>query len=179
MKGWRFRRDESISSSGSEMILEFEFVLAGAASGHPNEEFSLEFPNRARVTAEPPCPPHRPCPKEVIAAPPLGGGPRLVGMRYPPLAVSARIHGTVELSCKVSETTNMVPSCQPESGHPLLTIAALECVRLWRFGLNFPVRLVFRFGLTDRIVHQHARTYFAFELPNLVEITSDQLHLQP
>ena len=72
---------------------------------------------------------------------------RQVRPRYPPLAVQARIQGTVILEATISEL-GLVEDLRVIKGHPLLTERALEAVRQWRYKptvLNgMPVRVVTR-----------------------------------
>jgi protein TonB len=51
---------------------------------------------------------------------------------YPPLAVSARISGTVRLVAIIGQEGG-IRNLQVISGHPLLTQAALDAVRQWRY----------------------------------------------
>lgn len=73
---------------------------------------------------------------------------------YPPLAISIRLQGEVELDC-VIDTTGRVQEVRPLSGHELLVPAAVEAVRQWVYtptlldGVPVPVILnvKVRFGL--------------------------------
>lgn len=65
--------------------------------------------------------------KAVSAPPPV----------YPPLAMRARIEGTAVVFVVVG-TDGTVEVAEPASGHPLLSEAAVEAVRRWRFA---PTRL--------------------------------------
>lgn len=51
---------------------------------------------------------------------------------YPPLALQARITGTVELNITIASTGN-VESIEVVNGHPLLTKAAVDSVHLTQF----------------------------------------------
>ncbi|HEY4899625.1 MAG TPA: energy transducer TonB [Terriglobales bacterium] len=51
---------------------------------------------------------------------------------YPPLAVQARIQGTVVLQAVIAKD-GTVQDLRVISGHPLLVQAALEAVKLWRY----------------------------------------------
>jgi len=55
---------------------------------------------------------------------------------YPSLAASARIQGKVELQLTAEPVTGEVRSVSALSGHPLLTPAALETAKQWRFEPN-------------------------------------------
>jgi protein TonB len=51
---------------------------------------------------------------------------------YPPLAMQARIQGTVLLQAVVAKD-GTVQDLRVVSGHPLLVKAALDAVKLWRY----------------------------------------------
>jgi protein TonB len=51
---------------------------------------------------------------------------------YPPLAVQARISGTVRLAAVIGRDGS-IQNLRVVSGHPLLTAAALDAVRQWRY----------------------------------------------
>jgi protein TonB len=51
---------------------------------------------------------------------------------YPPIAKTARIQGTVILHAIISKTGN-IENLQVVSGHPMLTAAALDAVRQWKY----------------------------------------------
>ncbi len=51
---------------------------------------------------------------------------------YPPLARSARIQGSVELSALISKQ-GTIENLQVRSGHPMLVSAAVNAVRQWRY----------------------------------------------
>jgi len=52
--------------------------------------------------------------------------------RYPPIAVSAHIQGTVVLNAIISKTGE-IENLTVASGHPMLVPAAIEAVRQWRY----------------------------------------------
>jgi protein TonB len=52
--------------------------------------------------------------------------------KYPPLAHSARVQGTVELQAIISRT-GTIENLQVISGHPMLVAAAVDAVRQWRY----------------------------------------------
>lgn len=52
--------------------------------------------------------------------------------KYPMIAKSARVQGTVELSAVISKTGE-IQNLQVVSGHPVLVPAALEAVKQWRY----------------------------------------------
>ncbi|OYW10413.1 MAG: hypothetical protein B7X34_04585 [Acidobacteriia bacterium 12-62-4] len=87
------------------------------------------------VETKPPAPPPaEPTPKRIS----VGGtvqAARLVRQvtpAYPPLAKSARIAGTVRLEAVIGPDGS-VQQLRAVSGHPLLTKAALDAVREWRY----------------------------------------------
>jgi len=57
---------------------------------------------------------------------------RLVKPAYPPLAVQAHISGTVRLAAIISRD-GLIQNLQVVSGHPLLTTAAVDAVKQWRY----------------------------------------------
>ena len=57
---------------------------------------------------------------------------RQVKPAYPPLAVQAHISGTVRLAAVISRD-GFIQNLQVVSGHPLLTTAAVEAVKQWRY----------------------------------------------
>jgi periplasmic protein TonB len=57
---------------------------------------------------------------------------RQVKPSYPPLAVQAHISGTVRLAAIIGRD-GTIQNLQAVSGHPLLTPAAVEAVRQWRY----------------------------------------------
>jgi len=52
--------------------------------------------------------------------------------KYPMIAKSARVQGTVELSAVISKTGE-IQNLQVVSGHPVLVPAAIEAVKQWRY----------------------------------------------
>jgi len=88
-------------------------------------------------------PPPPPPPPPVAAVTPTGpmrvGGmvkePRAIKMVppvYPPLAVRAHVSGIVVLEATLT-TDGVVSEIRVVSGHPLLTDAAIHCVKQWRY----------------------------------------------
>jgi protein TonB len=51
---------------------------------------------------------------------------------YPPIAKQARIQGTVVLAASISKN-GTIENLKVVSGHPMLTQAALDAVRNWRY----------------------------------------------
>jgi protein TonB len=102
-------------------------------------------------------PPPPPPPKPIVPMEPVrvGGAvrePRLVKMIppvYPSLASKARVSGTVVLEATVTEQ-GAVDAIRVISGHPLLTEAAINCLKQWQYeptllnGIPVPVILTAR-----------------------------------
>jgi protein TonB len=57
---------------------------------------------------------------------------REVRPAYPPLARQARVSGTVKLEAVIA-IDGSIQALRVASGHPLLTLAAVEAVRQWRY----------------------------------------------
>ncbi len=76
-------------------------------------------------------PPTPPCP--VISS---GVSPGLLVRQvkpvYPPLAIAARVQGSVVLNAVISRS-GVIDNLRVVSGHPMLVPAALEAVKLWRY----------------------------------------------
>lgn len=56
-----------------------------------------------------------------------------VAPKYPPLAMSARIQGKVELQLTLEPTTGEVLGALAVSGHPMLKPSAVDAAKQWRF----------------------------------------------
>lgn len=80
------------------------------------------------TAAPPPAAAHRP-PVSVMME---GNLIRRVQPEYPPLAIKARIQGTVILHALISRE-GVIENLQVVSGHPMLAPAALAAVRQWRY----------------------------------------------
>jgi TonB family protein len=91
-------------------------------------------PPAPALEESPIAPPHRAHPVRVR----IGGDVREprkmrhVAPVYPPLAVAARVQGTVTLECVIGED-GRVSDIAVIRGHPLLDDAAIEAVRRWRY----------------------------------------------
>lgn len=115
------------------------FLLA-VGSGEVQADTSLgvgslgTLPPPVTETKPPVPPPAETTPKRIT----VGGSVqaarliRQVTPVYPPLAKSARISGTVRLEAVIGPDGN-VEQLRAVSGHPLLTPAALNAVREWRY----------------------------------------------
>ncbi len=85
-------------------------------------------------TAPTPAPAQKPAPKLVRVGSQLKA-PRQtysVNPEYPPLALQARIHGTVVVDAIIDEHGNVVQA-RAISGHPLLIAPALKAVLQWKY----------------------------------------------
>ena len=86
----------------------------------------------------PPVPVKKPDPVSAQQPVPVGGRVRQplllreVRPAYPPLAIAARIQGTVRIAAIISRD-GMVRDARVVSGHPLLVAAALDAVRQWHY----------------------------------------------
>jgi outer membrane biosynthesis protein TonB len=90
------------------------------------------------------------------------------GLKYPPLAQTARVQGEVVLQVKLGDDGKMLEA-SALSGHPLLISASIENARRWTFGPN-PMKmaiLVYNFKLRSDDPGQ-----FIFSPPNFVTITA-------
>jgi len=85
-------------------------------------------------TAPTPAPAQKPAPKLVRVGSQLKA-PRQtysVDPQYPPLAMQARIHGSVVIDAIIDEHGNVVQA-HAISGHPLLIAAALKAMLQWKY----------------------------------------------
>jgi protein TonB len=57
---------------------------------------------------------------------------RKVEPKYPPLAIAARIHGSVVLAAVISKA-GTIENLKLVSGHPMLVPAAINAVRQWQY----------------------------------------------
>jgi protein TonB len=57
---------------------------------------------------------------------------RKVEPKYPPLAIAARIHGSVVLAAVISKA-GTIENLKLVSGHPMLVPAAIDAVRQWQY----------------------------------------------
>jgi protein TonB len=77
---------------------------------------------------------------------------------YPPMAVSAHVHGTVILEAVVDESGAVTDVKVLRSGNPLLDREALIAVRQWRYSpvvlngtpVRFVLSVVLSFSLQER-----------------------------
>jgi len=102
---------------------------------------------------------------------------------YPPLALTARISGTVFVEVSIDESGH-VASAQAFSGHPLLKAAAVEAARGWTFKPTLvqgkPVRVVgtlrFMFNLPGYILRDPERVIERLEQQVAKNPTNPLLH---
>ena len=116
-------------------------VVGGVPGGYAGGVLSgVLAANAARAAdmAVPPPPPPPPAPAIMVPMAPIrvGGNVReprpvkLVPPTYPPLAVKARVSGTVVLEATLT-IDGKVEDIRVISGHPLLVQAAITCVKQW------------------------------------------------
>jgi TonB family protein len=99
--------------------------------------------------------------------------------KYPPLAIAARIEGSVKLSLVLNEQGEVVLT-QVTSGHPILKSAAAAIVKRWRFDMphdlyrtEWRYETEFVYGFSGREVMQHPKLTISLESFHRIEITSD------
>ena len=80
-----------------------------------------------------------------------------VKAEYPPLAIAAKVSGTVPVIILVDQAGGIVRACATE-GHPLLKASAVAAARKWQFAPDFGLR----FG--HRIKYMRALILFNFAL---------------
>ena len=98
------------------------FLLPGSG---PNLQLTSTFRPPVALTAA------RPAPLR-LSHMDLGALVHYVKPVYPQIAIQTRTQGTVELHAVISRE-GVIESLQLVSGHPLLSRAALEAVRQWRY----------------------------------------------
>jgi TonB family protein len=84
---------------------------------------------------------------------------RYVPPKYPPLAMQARISGTVRIDLTVDPKTGEVRGVRVVSGHPLFRKAVVEAAQQWQFvpeqlsgeSQSVPADLVFEFRCPERL----------------------------
>ena len=117
-------------------------AVSGVTGGITNASVSgilrnvLLAENKSAEVAPPPPPPPPPA---VVGMPVRVGGNiqepkvvKLVAPVYPKLAIKARVKGTVILEATVT-ADGTVDEIRVISGNPLLTQAAIDCVKQWRY----------------------------------------------
>ncbi len=83
-----------------------------------------------------------------------------VAPSYPPLAVKARIVGTVNVLVKIDEAGRIISLAAPH-GNPMLVTASVDAAKQWKFERgsgSAAVALTFVFALVDR--SEPAKTIF-------------------
>jgi len=107
-------------------------VLGGLLASNAGNDIALPPPPPPPLTALP-APPPPPRPSEPVR---VGGAVKqpeivkLVPPVYPPLAMKARVTGTVVLEATLT-TDGRVDNIRLVSGHPMLVNAAIDCVKQW------------------------------------------------
>ena len=118
-------RDEAVAAGPPNMG---DFVPGGIGSGPMNpvlDEIARAAPPVLMKTT----PPVKMRVSSGVAA---GMLVRQVKPQYPPLAVQARIQGTVVLQAIIGKD-GTIRELRLISGHPMLTLAAIEAVKQWRY----------------------------------------------
>jgi protein TonB len=102
-------------------------VPGGTGSGVPNAVITNLVQNTPAI-------PRLAAPSKVRVSSGVAQGllVRQVKPAYPPLAMQARIQGTVVLQAVIAKD-GTVQALRVVSGHPLLVPAAIEAVKLWRY----------------------------------------------
>jgi TonB family protein len=110
----------------------------------------------------------------------------LESFEYPPLAIQARITGTVELRLRIDQDGAVV-GVERVSGHALLAGAAEKGLRAWKFSARDASResangkvvlLKVRFAL-EGMADQRPRTRMRYVYPDGLLITGEHMHWQP
>jgi TonB family protein len=97
---------------------------------------------------------------------------------YPAVARQARLSGIIRISFAIGQDGS-VSEVKAVSGHPMLTFAAVENVKTWRFGFSGPVSgkqnyyTEFVFRLSGKDVKKDPRLTVSLESFRHVEITTD------
>lgn len=120
------KQDEPASNEGPPSL--GNFVPGGMGEGVPNSvitEITRATPPAVVKTASP---------QKLRVSSGVAAGMlvRQVKPQYPPLAVQARIQGTVVLQAVIGKD-GTVQDLRLISGHPMLAPAAIEAVRQWRY----------------------------------------------
>jgi periplasmic protein TonB len=115
------------TNGGETRAPDYVGVPGGTGPGVPNSVFS-------NVMQVPPAMPKVVAPSKVRVSSGVAQGLLVhqVKPAYPPIAVQARIQGTVVLQTVIAKD-GTVQDLRVVSGHPLLVQAALDAVRLWRY----------------------------------------------
>ena len=115
------------TSSGESGAPDWAGVPGGTGTGVPNSVIS-------DVVKLPPVMPKVVVPSKVRVSSGVAQGLLIhqVKPAYPPLAVQARVQGTVVLQAVIAKD-GTVRDLRVVSGHPLLVQAAMEAVQLWRY----------------------------------------------
>jgi TonB family protein len=146
----------------NQLQREGESVIAAIRSG----KFDRGLQNHCKTDSEP-CKPPSFADELRAYVGPVGSGassaPKLiqeaqyrfkhyVDPKYPPLAIQARIQGTVKLNLSVDPSTGRVHEVDIVLGHPLFRDAVLSAARQWQFEpggfgatQSVPAELVFVF----------------------------------
>lgn len=129
IKTWRFAGTTS-STFSTTFVYEIE---KGETSEPVNPTIELHLPTLVKITAKPLAPTVN-YSAQVSADVP----------RYPVLARTARVFGTVEVQVTVKD--GVVTATEIKSGHKLLTQATIDNIKTWRFEPNVNTTLTTKFN---------------------------------
>ena len=92
---------------------------------------------------------------------------------YPPIAIQARVQGTVILVLNI-DASGTPRGVTVKSGLPFLTDSAREAVRAWRFppGSARSQEVAFEFTLSDDDERGQTAPRVQFEAPNKMTVTA-------
>jgi len=113
-------------------------VINGNVGGLVNTILSTAAKTTEAAPTQPPPPPPPPPPLAAVTPVRVGGNIKepkiikLVQAVYPKLALTAHVTGTVILEATLT-AEGTVDEIQVISGNPLLTQAAIDCVKQWRY----------------------------------------------
>jgi len=105
-------------------------VVGGTPDGVPDSTRSMKatvFPRPPELDESPLTKPRR-----ISGGVLQGNAIRRVQPAYPPIALSARVSGSVQIEVVIDENGNVV-SAEVVQGQPLLSQAALDAARQWKF----------------------------------------------
>ena len=100
--------------------------------------------------------------------------------RYPPLAMQARIEGTVKVGIMVDEAGTVVKSTAI-SGHQMLQAAAAEHAKTWRFApaaKSSVLIITYEYRIEGQEVVSPGCPKVKLELPTRVEVSSPPIAVQ-
>jgi TonB family protein len=135
-------------SAGSTVLVYRFDIDSGRCNEDARSLFRLQSPTLATVTActGPGRPPVTPWPSDDLQVLVM---PRV---EYPQIARSAQVHGTVVVRLSIA-ANGTVAAATPLAGVPLLTEAALNNARTWKFAATAPREtiVVYEFAFMERL----------------------------